>query len=308
MNRIILLVFVTLCVGACGGRGVSSKGAITPSQRVFLPALAPSHLSAEQQQEYLRLHYWDRFDFTDTLFVTQADSIQMLEAYAHYVALLSARPTDAAPMDSLMRRAAVSRSMLDYFVWLAEKVLHDPNSPLRNDEFYIPVLQRLLASSFYDTYEKMAPASDLKMALQNRLGQTANDFRYTTASGATGTLYGVKADFVLLFINNPGCAACKQIREEIVASENFTRWISDGKLKVLALYTDEDLTEWRDYLDQIPKSWINGYDAHYVVRDQGLYNLQAIPALYLLDGAKRVIVKDSSDLSAIEALLSAPAV
>ena len=43
------------------------------------------------------------------------------------------------------------------------------------------------------------------MAMQNRIGERANDFRYTLASGATGTLYGVKAEYVLLFINNPGC-------------------------------------------------------------------------------------------------------
>ena len=36
--------------------------------------------------------------------------------------------------------------MLDYFTMLAQQVIHDPNSPLRNDEFYIPVMQAVLAS------------------------------------------------------------------------------------------------------------------------------------------------------------------
>ena len=46
-------------------------------------------------------HYWDRFDFADTLFVREADTAQMVEAYARWVALISDRPADAAPMDSL---------------------------------------------------------------------------------------------------------------------------------------------------------------------------------------------------------------
>ena len=162
-------------------------------------------LSPEEQRDYLREHYWDRFDFADTLFVREADTAQMVEAYARWVALISDRPADAAPMDSLMRRASASRPMLAYFTMLAQQVIHDPNSPQRNDEFYIPVMQAVLASPYYDEYERIGPAYDLAMASQNRLGQRANDFRYTLASGATGTLYGVKAEYTLLFINNPGC-------------------------------------------------------------------------------------------------------
>lgn len=137
------------------------------------PGVAPARLSPEEQRDYLRWHYWDRFDFADTLFVREADTAQMVEAYARWVALISDRPADAAPMDSLMRRASASRPMLDYFTMLAQQVIHDPNSPLRNDEFYIPVMQAVLASPYYDEYERIGPAYDLAMASQNRLGQRA---------------------------------------------------------------------------------------------------------------------------------------
>ena len=86
-----------------------------PQPAVFLPAIPPSRLSAAEQQEWLRWHYWDRFNFSDTLFLTRVDSSQLFEAYARYVVLLGGRPTDGAPMDSLMRRASTSRRMLDYF-------------------------------------------------------------------------------------------------------------------------------------------------------------------------------------------------
>lgn len=227
----------------------------------------------------------------------------MVEAYARWVALISDRPADAAPMDSLMRRASASRPMLDYFTMLAQQVIHDPNSPLRNDEFYIPVMQAVLASPYYDEYERIGPAYDLAMASQNRLGQRANDFRYTLASGATGTLYGVKAEYTLLFINNPGCAMCKQLREQIAGSPMLSEMIERGRLKILALYPDEDLTEWRNYRDHIPASWINAYDAGCLVRENGTYDLTAIPSLYLLDSDKRVLVKDSTDVPYIEEVI-----
>ena len=301
MYRIVLILLAALCAVSCGGRRSSQQQtSAAPQMRVFLPAIAPSSLSDDGKRDYLRWHYWDRFDFADTLFIREVDTVQMVEAYVRWIALISDRPTDGAPIDSLMRRASSSRKMLDYFSMLAERVLHDPNSPLRNDEFYIPVLRAQLASPFYDEYERIAPQYDLEMAMQNRLGQPANDFRYTLASGASGTLYGLQAEYVLLFINNPGCNMCKTVREAISASPMLNELIERGKLKVLALFPDEDLTEWQEYRPQIPARWINAYDKGCVVRDRELYDLKAIPALYLLDRDKRVMVKDAVDVGLIE--------
>ena len=303
MYRIVVILLAALCAVSCGRRSSRQQTSAAPQMRVFLPAIAPSSLSDDAKRDYLRWHYWDRFDFADTLFIREVDTVQMVEAYVRWIALISDRPTDGAPMDSLMRRASASRPMLDYFTMLAEQVIHDPNSPLRNDEFYIPVLQAQLRSPWYDEYERIAPQYDLEMAMQNRLGHQANDFRYTLASGASGTLYGLQAEYVLLFINNPGCAMCREIREAITSSPMLSEMIERGRLKVLALYPDEDLTEWRDYRDHIPASWINAYDKGCVVREKSLYDLHAIPALYLLDSRKRVLVKDSTDVAQIEEVI-----
>ncbi|MCD8033376.1 MAG: DUF5106 domain-containing protein [Alistipes sp.] len=306
MQRILILMLAVLCIVSCGRRRsapAQDTAAEVSRPRVFLPAIAPSHLSPDEQRDYLREHYWDRFDFADTLFTTGADTLQMVEAYARYIALISDRPTDGAPIDSLMRRASVSRKMLDYFSMLAERVIHDPNSPLRNDEFYIPVLQAQLRAPWYDEYERIVPQYDLEMAMQNRLGHPANDFRYTLASGASGTLYGLRAEYILLFINNPGCPMCRDIREAISSSPMLSMMIERGQLKVLAIYPDEDLGEWHDYRDHIPASWINAYDKGCVIREKSLYDLHAIPAMYLLDSRKRVLVKDSTDVAQIEEVI-----
>lgn len=301
MYRIVLILLAALCAVSCGGRRSSQQQtSAAPQMRVFLPAIAPSSLSDDAKRDYLRWHYWDRFDFADTLFIREVDTVQMVEAYVRWIALISDRPTDGAPMDSLMRRASASRPMLDYFTMLAEQVIHDPNSPLRNDEFYIPVLRAVLASPYYDEYERIGPSYDLNMAMQNRIGERANDFRYTLASGAGGTLYGLEAEYVLLFVNNPGCPMCRRLREEIASSPMLSEMIERGRLRVLALYPDEDLAAWHEYRERMPAAWINAYDRGCVIREQGLYDFHAIPALYLFDRDKRVLVKDSTDVPAIE--------
>ena len=304
MYRTLVLILAAVGLAACGGRAPRRPAATTAeTPAVFLPAIAPAALAPEERVEWLRWHYWDNFDFADTTFLARADTLQLFEAYARYVQLLFSAPTDGAPMDSLMRRAAVSRPMLDYFAMLADRVLGDPNSPLRNDEFYIPVLRAQLSSPWYDEYERLAPEYRLSLASQNRIGEPANDFRYTLASGATGTLYGLRAEYVLLFINNPGCPMCREIRKAISASPMLTELIEHGRLRVLALYPDENLDEWRAYREQIPASWINAYDDGCMLREKGLYDLSAIPSLYLLDAQKRVLVKDATDVALVEEVI-----
>ena len=42
-----------------------------------------------------------------------------------------------------------------------------------------------------------------------------------------------------------------------------------------------------------PDNWYNGYDPDYVIREDILYNVRAIPSLYLLDKDKKVLMKDA---------------
>lgn len=301
MKTVLYLVFILLAAGSCGRRAAQPQApARSERHYVFLPPIPPATLSPDQTRDYLREHYWDRFDFADTMFVHKADTAQMIDSYVQFIAVISDRPADPAPMADLMRRAAVSRPMTDYFVWLAEQVLADPNSSWRNDEFYIPVLEAQLAAPFYDQYERIGPEYALGVARQNRIGHRANDIRYTLESGVTRRLRDLRADYVLLFINNPGCPMCREIGDAIVASPFLGRLIAEGRLKVLAFYPDEDLAEWRAYRPHIPASWINAYDKGCAVRETSSYDLSAIPALYLLDRDKRVLVKDATDVALVE--------
>ncbi len=298
---------ITMILSACGGRGGRQTAAAPeteterPKPSYFLPVLPPAGLDAEEQAIYLKEHYWDRFDFSDSLTLHRIDSVQLFDAFVGYARMLS--DADSAAVNRLMIRAARSKPILVRFYEMARIVFYDPNSPLRNDELLIPVLESVIGSPLFDEYEKMGPAYDLGLARRNRIGHLASDFRYTLGSGRQGTLYGLKADYVLLFINNPGCPMCKQIREEIGASPMLSEMIERGELKVLALYPDEDLSEWRNYRSEIPAAWINGYDAGCRLREEGLYDLKAIPALYLLDRDKRVLAKDVAEVERIEWIL-----
>jgi len=74
-------------------------------------------------------------------------------------------------------------------------------------------------------------------------------------------------------------------------------------LVILTIYPDQDLEAWQNYLPQLPAQWINAYNPGAQVKDNHLYDLKAIPTLYLLDANKTVLVKDGTSATQIEAAL-----
>lgn len=133
------------------------------------------------------------------------------------------------------------------------------------------------------------------MALKNRPGDRAADFSFTTGKGGHGTLYGIDADYVLLFFHNLGCPACREVRQGIVsvtAREPVAGMLASGKLRIIALYPDTDMAEWVAHANEIPDTWINACDEAQEINEKELYDLRAIPSLYLLDRDKKVILKD----------------
>ena len=314
MKNIVISVFILIILQsftACRQRAsvstsepsISSTEISPVKVRKFIPAIAPSTLSPDEQRAYMVEHYWDKFDFADTTFIAAVDTSHMATAFAIYAAGYLPDSLAEQGMTRLMQRASASRRMFDYFMMLADAVLYNPNSPLRNYEKYIPVLRVATTTPLYDEYERMPYEHDLKMALQNRVGELANDFVYTLGDGSSGRMSDIRAEYLLLFISNPGCPMCRDIREQIVASPHMNELMERGKLKVLVIYPDEDLAAWREHISDYPQLWINAYDKDMVLTREELYDLRAIPSLYLLDKSKKVMAKDCVDVEYIEHLI-----
>lgn len=138
------------------------------------------------------------------------------------------------------------------------------------------------------------------LAKRNNPGHPANNFSYTMPDGRKKKLYEIDAKHTLLFFYNPECDACKRYKDLIVASRIVDAQIRKGTLKVLAVYIDKDLTIWKKHLPEMPKSWIHGRDENEYLYKNNIYDLHAIPTIYLLGKNKKVILKDVLSISAIE--------
>ena len=191
-------------------------------------------------------------------------------------------------MRKTIEQTNVDKKVFTYITDLADKYLYDPNSPMRNEEFYIPVLDAMLASPLLEEIEKVRPKARRELAQKNRIGTKALNFSYTLASGAQGSLYQQQADYILLFINNPGCHACTETIDALKNAPIINRLLGQKKLTVLSIYPDEEL---------------DGYDKKFAIKEQQLYDLKAIPTLYLLNKEKTVLLKDAT-AQAIEEYLT----
>ena len=130
------------------------------------------------------------------------------------------------------------------------------------------------------------------------------DFRFSDKRGRMHTLYGIRSSLTLLFFSNPGCTACKDIIDVLNNDPVISGLIAEGTLTVLNIYIDEDLEAWRSYMSIYPEAWYNGFDPDLVIRGETLYNVRAIPSLYLLDKDKVVIMKDAPEARVFEWLAS----
>lgn len=292
----IFFLFLILCT-ACGSRKASDNQAEdikSDSTKIFALPVIPALLNTpESRADYLVRHYWENVDFADTTYLDHREVME--QAWVDYIDIMKLVPEETAisAIKQMYKDAGKKKKVFFYFTDLAEKYLYDPNSPMRNEELYIPVLDAMLESTVLDDTEKILPKGRRELAEQNRLGRQAEDFTYTLVSGKSGTLYGVKANYTLLFINNPGCHACEEGIKELKQAPAINKEFEAGNLKILSVYPDEDKEEWERHLSDFPKEWINGYDKKLMIKEKNLYDLKAIPTLYLLDKNKKVLLKDA---------------
>ena len=296
MKHLLFLLLTVVFLGCNNTKNNPSEKSATPSAPKDFEHVIPPAVMTDRQERvnFLVTNFWQHFNFKDTMYAHTPDITE--QAFVDFISFFQYASPDkiSEGVANLMKSAEADSVMYAYFAREAEHYLYEPNSPFRNDEYFIPFLEQMVNTSFLDDAHKIRPRYLLNLALKNRPGNQAENLEYTTANGKTGNLYAVKAEYVLLMFYNPGCEACQETMGMIQNSAEITPLIKNGTIKVLAIYPDEDLKKWKEHLKEVPASWINGYDKSLVIRGKEIYDLKAIPTLYLLDGDKKVILKDCS--------------
>ena len=303
--RIIsLLVPAALLLAGCRGGGRPQEAA--PQLRPFpYPEVPAVYTDPDVRLDWVLDHFWDAFLAGDGPCDTSA-VLGVRHAEVESTVALFAQELEQLPLPEAQRKMrhfftqVEERQAADtasHFYLLMEEIvtryLYDPNSPVRNEDLYLPYVEGLAKSRFTRDAARPGYAYQARMCALAPVGSVAPDFRFTDARGRTRHLRDVQARTILLFFSNPGCYACRDIIERVTAIPGIDERIARGDFAVVNVYIDEDLDAWRAYEPNYPRNWFCGYEPDGLVRADRIYNVRAIPSLYLLGAEQRILMKDA---------------
>ena len=250
----------------------------------------------EERKAYLLTHYWERFDFADTVLVANRDITE--QGFVDFIALLAdGQTTDALAGESMenwcggfIPQGKARRTMMR----LADDYLYNPNSPFYNEWLYGIYLQAMLVKLPAEDAQVSSMAFKLQLLNRNKVGTPAEDFIYYLPDGTRRSLADtpVRGNRLLVVFYDPECSSCHEVIETMKMDSALAKAVQAGWVSVLAIYTEGNEKVWRETLADMPQGWSIGTDRE-AIKAGALYDLRAMPSLYLLDAQKRVVLKDA---------------
>ena len=288
------------------GQAEEAPVAVEQSADSFpFPVIPEVLISPEDRKTYLLTHYWEQFDFADTTLVNNRDVTE--QGFVNFIALLA----DGTTPEELTRESLENwcsgfvgqEHARQVLTQTADSYLFNSNSPFYNEALYGMYLEALLGKLPQTDAMRSAYRFKLELVRRNNVGDKATDFVYYLSDGTRHTLAAtpVKNDRLLLVFYDPECESCHEILGQMAADTALAEAVRAGKLSVLAVYTEGNDEAWRKALPDMPKGWTVGTDRE-AVKTGALYDLKAMPSLYLLDGQKTVLLKDAAYEKILRAL------
>jgi len=305
---IYILLIVVICACGCGSHNRvadssrTGETSVSPALELPLPVVPCYIVDPYERTDFVLAHFWDGLDMADTLRTHNREFIQRNVAnFISYFPDGSARVCSHS-ISSLLSSVATDSVTFDLVTDALDRYLDDPNSPLRNEDHYILYLEELLRMSGLSDDDRVRPAYKLFMAKRNRPGSLATDFAYMDRGGKKHTLHtSASGKPLLLIFYDPECEHCSEILQQVYDSPVIAGNVRRNELVVLAIYTEGKRKLWDDTKALMPREWIVGCDLDSIVGRE-LYDIPAMPVMYLLDVNKKVLLKDAP-LSVIETLL-----
>ena len=249
--------------------------------------------------------FWNTYDFTDTVRWANK-SVATERMLVDYLSRLSGLTENKAceSLRKLVLKIKVNDRVNHWFLRQMERHLYEPDSPLRNDNYYISVLEEALASGSLNGMMRVRPLYQLKMLKKNRIGIKAADFTFILSTGEFQKLWDVSAKYTLLLFYDPDCIYCRQSMMELSESSVISSFLqhsglSLSQLALVTICTEGEMGTWKEYQQSLPSVWINGYDVRKVLTEKELYFLRSLPSIYLLDEDKLVLLKEPSSISEV---------
>ena len=231
-----------------------------PQQSFPYPALPDTLRSVEQRAGYLSEHYWDNYNFADTLMLKSEEVTE--QGFVNFIDILGRFSPAIAQkgIAGFTQRAFKNTAAKERFESLIEHYFENPQSPLRNDRVYLYFLEEMKNSPCFDEAEKERLAFKIKTTNKNLPGDIAINFNFKDENGMSHQLSDYRDQKVILYFYDPDCENCHKV----------SAWLKQqtipADIKVLKIIADNPISH--------------------------IYSLSAMPTIFLLDKGNLVVLKD----------------
>ena len=262
------------------------------------PAIPDTLRSVEQRAGYLSEHYWDNYNFADTLLLKSKEVTE--QGFVNFIDILNRFNLDNASkgvahkdiaqkgitrkditqkgiaqkditqqgIACFTRKAFSNAAAKERFENLIEHYFEDQLSPVRNDRVYLIFLEEMKNSPCFDETEKERIAFKIKTTNKNLPGDIAINFKFKDESGKEHQLSDYKDQKVIVYFYAPDCENCPEV----------SAWLKQqtipADIKVLKMIADNHISY--------------------------IYSLKNMPTIFLLDKENKVILKDCTAQELIE--------
>jgi thiol-disulfide isomerase/thioredoxin len=249
--------------------------------------------------KYLAEYCFYKYDFSDDRILSTPLAINKFRMFNEIIFELDA--DDAIPyvLNALRKSQASPQQYYELFDYI-ERDFGNVKSPMRKEPLYIAMLRYAIDSTYIDEYRKTRYLYELDLIDKNHAGQKLPNFNLLMNNGDTTNLYDIKAERLLLYLQNPDCPTCKKVREKLKEMEAV---LSAQKITVLTVYFENDKNLWQNYLqNNAYPNWKHGWNYDLTIEEKQLIDIRSIPALYLLNKDKIILIKDI-DIHELEEIL-----
>ena len=267
------------------------------SQQFVLPMIPDSIKERDDRIEFVIIHYWDNYDFEDPYVFLEGD---IMLNYFSCLREVSCKTSNTSIYQTL-ESASRNNQIFSLFIDAYRVYLFNPESFFCDYEKYLAVDEYVINNVRISQSKKREFELERKVITTNRIGNKATDFVVSDKDNNPIELYGIEAEYLLVFFHNPNCGICAETKEKLSKSEVVGKMIDAGKLKVFAVcpYDEYDLWKATEY----PENWLSGYDKEQRINKDYLYYFLESSSIYLMDKDKNIIMKDAR-LDLLEAFLS----
>ncbi|MBL0738543.1 DUF5106 domain-containing protein [Flavobacterium sp. GN10] len=248
-----------------------------------------SSIQYKTATDFIRKNYWSGVDFKDTLLLNTPFLADKTENYTRQF-----NPDDSNTVGivvELLEKSKVNPQLFQIISDAMFQIYNKPGSDYYNNDVTIAILNKSLEQTFIPDWKKLSIREQIKIIQKNKIGTIANNITLKDSSGKSHVLKESKATYILLYFYDPECHSCAK------ATPIVKDWAGKQKnLKIWSVYIEQDKAKWEKYNNEnsSPENWLNLWDENREDKLTEKYWIDGIPAMYLLDKDKKVLLKNAS--------------